>query len=91
MAGECHDGNVLHYLAEQPLLLVFVLIGVGMALGSFKVRGISLGAAAVLFLGIAFSAVISGVSVPPLVGTLGLVLFAFGIGNNSGVTRKYRS
>lgn len=86
MAGECHDGNVLHYLAEQPLLLVFVLIGVGMALGSFKVRGISLGAAAVLFLGIAFSAVVSGVSVPPLVGTLGLVLFAFGIGNNSGVT-----
>ncbi|WP_306506925.1 aspartate:alanine exchanger family transporter [Corynebacterium sp.] len=81
--------NVMAFFAEQPILLVFLLIGIGMALGSVKSRGISLGAAAVLFLGIAFSAAAqaAGVeaSVPPILGTLGLVLFAFGIGNNSGV------
>lgn len=44
--------SVLAYLAEQPVLLVFLLIGVGMALGGIKTRGISLGAAAVLFLGL---------------------------------------
>ena len=46
--------SVLAFLAEQPVLLVFLLIGIGMALGGIKTRGISLGAAAVLFLGIAF-------------------------------------
>ena len=49
----------------------------------------SLGAAAVLFLGIAFAAASastgSAVSVPPVIGTFGLVIFAFGIGNNSGI------
>ena len=82
--------SVLAYLAEQPVLLVFLLIGVGMALGGIKTRGISLGAAAVLFLGIAFSAAASAAgveaSVPPILGMFGLVLFAFGIGNNSGVS-----
>lgn len=77
------------YMADQPLFMVFLLVGVGMAVGSIKVRGISLGAAAVLFLGIAFSAAAAAngveATVPPAVGTLGLVLFAFGIGNNSGI------
>ena len=82
--------SVISLLAEQPVLLVALLIGIGMALGSIKVRSISLGAAAVLFLAIAVSAAgaASGVEIvlPPVLGTLGLVLFAFGIGNNSGVT-----
>ena len=82
--------SVLAFLADQPVLLVFLLIGLGMALGGIKTRGISLGAAAVLFLGIAFSAAASAVgveaSVPPILGMFGLVLFAFGIGNNSGVS-----
>ena len=82
--------SVLAYFADQPVLLVFLLIGVGMALGGIKTKGISLGAAAVLFLGIAFSATASAAgveaSVPPILGMFGLVLFAFGIGNNSGVS-----
>lgn len=81
--------QLLAFLADQPILLVFALIGVGMALGNIKLKGISLGAAAVLFLGIAFAAASastgSAVSVPPVIGTFGLVIFAFGIGNNSGI------
>lgn len=67
------------YLSEQPILLVFLLIGAGMALGGIRVRGVSLGAAAAAAAGVE-------TTVPPMVGTMGLVVFAFGIGNNSGVT-----
>ncbi|WP_165242970.1 aspartate:alanine exchanger family transporter [Corynebacterium lizhenjunii] len=82
--------TVAAYLSAQPILLVCLIFGAGMALGSIRVRSISMGAAAVLFLGIAVSAWAAALGVdatlPPLLGTLGLVLFAFGIGNNSGVT-----
>lgn len=76
------------YFANQPVLLAFFLMGVGMFFGHFKVKGISLGAAAVLFVAIAFAAVGQAhgveVRVPHEVGIAGLVLFAFAIGNNSG-------
>ncbi|MDY5839497.1 MAG: TrkA C-terminal domain-containing protein [Corynebacterium camporealensis] len=82
--------SLLEFLAGHPILLIFVLIGAGMALGSVRIRGISMGAAAVLFLGIGISAAAAAADVeatlPPILGTLGLALFAFGIGNNSGVT-----
>ncbi len=34
--------QLLAFLADQPILLVFALIGVGMALGNIKLKGISL-------------------------------------------------
>lgn len=70
------------------MLLVFLLIGLGMAFGHVKVKGIGLGPAAVLFAAIIFSAWAGELGVelviPPFIGTLGLVLFAFAIGVNSG-------
>lgn len=76
------------FLAEQPVLFLFLLIGLGMAVGHVKVRGIALGAAAVLFaaLGLAAWSLAEGVElvVPHEIGTLGLALFAFAIGINSG-------
>ncbi|MDY5589485.1 MAG: transporter, partial [Arcanobacterium sp.] len=79
---------VFEYLAHYPIFYAFLLIGVGMAFGHIKVKGISLGAAAVLFLAIAVAAWGKAVGVetvlPPAMGTLGLVLFTFAIGNNSG-------
>lgn len=80
--------SVFDFLAQQPLLYLFLLLGIGMAFGHIKVRGVSLGAAAVLFAGIALTAV--GLTfgaemlVPHEVGTLGLALFAFAIGIVSG-------
>lgn len=80
--------DVFSYMASQPVLLVFFLIGVGMFFGHIKVKGISLGAAAVLFFAIAIAAWGQSlgieVRVPHEVGSLGLALFAFAIGNNSG-------
>lgn len=92
MTEGCPGGmnSVLNYLAEQPILTAFLIIGIGMALGRIKVKGVSLGAAAVLFFAIALAAwgnaVGVEITIPHYIGTLGLVLFAFSIGNNAGGT-----
>lgn len=81
---------VLQFLAAQPILLLFVLVGLGSLLGRVKVRGVGLGAAAVLFLAIGLGAYGStrGVvlEVPETIGTLGLTLFTFTVGVVSGAT-----
>lgn len=48
--------GVFEYLAEQPVLVLFLLIGVGMAFGHIKIKGIGLGPAAVLFSAIILAA-----------------------------------
>ena len=71
--------GLLHHLSENPVLVLFLLIGLGMLVGHVKVKSVSLGAAAVLFAGIALAAI--GVSkgitveVPAHLGTLGLAIF----------------
>lgn len=79
---------VFELLASNPILLVFILIGIGMAFGHIKIKGVGLGAAAVLFAAIIVAAWSNELGVvleiPAVVGTLGLVLFAFSIGVNSG-------
>lgn len=81
---------VFNFLAEQPILFLFILIGVGMAFGQIKIKGVGLGAAAVLFAAIIFAAWAKtyGVElkIPAALGTLGLALFAFAIGINSGAS-----
>lgn len=76
------------FLASSPLIYLFLLVAVGMVVGHIKVRGVSLGAAAVLFTAIGMTAWASQlgveIEIPPVVGTLGLVLFAFAIGVTSG-------
>jgi putative transport protein len=78
----------MEYLASQPILLVFLLVAIGAGLGHIKVKGISLGAAAVLFVAIALAAWAAAydveLAVPEIVGTLGLVLFTFTVGVVSG-------
>lgn len=77
-------------LAAQPVLFLFLLIGFGMVFGHVKVKGISLGAAAVLFLAIALAAWAQSYGIELRVtkelGTLGLALFTFAIGINSGAS-----
>ena len=82
--------TIFQTLADQPVLFLFLLIGAGMAFGHVKVRGISLGAAAVLFLAIILAAWAQSYGVELRVtkelGTLGLALFTFAIGINSGAS-----
>lgn len=77
-------------LADQPVLFLFLLIGIGMAFGHVKIKGIGLGAAAVLFFAIILSAWAETYGIHLRVtrelGTLGLALFTFAIGMNSGAS-----
>ncbi len=79
---------IFTHLAEGPVILAFLLMGVGMVFGSLKINGVSMGAAMVLFTAIVVAAWAGTygieVRVPPVLGTFGLVLFAFSIGNNAG-------
>ncbi|MBM4165353.1 MAG: transporter [Ignavibacteria bacterium] len=71
-------------LAENPLLLLFTVIGFGFLLGNIKIGGFSLGVAAVLFVGIAFSAMDNRLHLPESIYIIGLVMFVYAIGLQSG-------
>ena len=77
-------GPVDGLLAERPVLLLFVLLAVGTAFGAVRVRGFSLGPAAVLFTALAFSAYDERLALPEALGTFGLAVFAYAIGITAG-------
>src|SRR5512136_771789 len=72
------------FLEQQPLLSMFLVIGLGYALGGINIRGFALGAGAVLFVGLAAGMISPKAAPPALVGSLGLVLFVYGIGIQYG-------
>jgi putative transport protein len=76
----------LDLLAASPLLLLFVVVGLGYFVGSVKLFGFSLGPAAVLFAGLFFGAVDSRLRIPDIIYILGLILFVYTIGLQSGPT-----
>ncbi|MBX7194319.1 MAG: transporter [Sandaracinaceae bacterium] len=67
-----------------PLIALFFVASVGFLVGRVEVRGVALGVAAVLFAGLAVSAVVPDVSLPEIVPQLGLALFIYAIGVASG-------
>lgn len=79
---------VFRMLEENQVLLLFILVGIGMLFAWVRVKGISLGAAAVLFFAIGITAWAKAdgyqLEVEHDLGILGLALFAFAIGINSG-------
>lgn len=79
---------VFEFLAAQPVLTAFLLVGIGSALGRIRIGGVSLGAIGVLFGAMALTAwgVATGVTIelPALIGDTGLVIFAFAVGLIAG-------
>ncbi len=79
---------IYEFLAESQLLLLFIFIGVGISFGHIKIKGVAMGAAAVLFtaIGLTAAALAAGVEfhIAKELGYLGLALFAFSIGITSG-------
>jgi putative transport protein len=72
-------------LADNPLLVLFLTVGVGAAVGRLRFRGVGLGPAAALFAGLAISAADADLAdLPAIVPTLGLVLFIYTVGLASG-------
>lgn len=70
--------------AEQPLLLLFVTLAIGSAIGAIKIKSFSLGPAAVLFTALAFSAYDDRLKLPQVIGVFGLAVFAYVIGVGAG-------
>lgn len=75
---------MINTFVDHPVLLVFVVLSFGAALGAVNVRGISLGPAGALFAGLVLSAIDDRLAIPEIVGTLGLALFTYTIGLSSG-------
>jgi putative transport protein len=81
--------SVVDLLAGDPILLAFLVMGLGAGVGAVSVRGVSLGPAAALFVGLAFGAIDTSLSSAEgltLLRELGLVLFTYTIGLASGPT-----
>lgn len=71
-------------LKENSLLLLFAVAAMGYVLGQLRLKGFSLGVAAVLFVGLGAGAIDPDLRLPEIVQSLGLVLFVYGIGLSSG-------
>ncbi len=77
-------GSILTTLAENPILTLFIVIGLGYLLGEISVFGFRLGTAGVLFVGLAVGSLGPSIAIPEVIPTLGLIIFIYTIGIQSG-------
>ena len=75
---------MIEFLTENSLLLLFSVAAVGYAIGRIKIKGASLGVAAILFVGLAVGALNPNLKLPTVIFELGLVLFVYTVGLASG-------
>ncbi len=75
---------MLSILQENPLLLLFIVAGIGYPLGRVRIGGVHLGVAAVLFVGLFFGALDPDLKLPEIVYEFGLALFVYCVGLSSG-------
>jgi putative transport protein len=75
---------MIELLVENPLLLLMIVTAIGYAIGRIKIKGSSLGVAAVLFVGLAVGAIDARLALPEIVFLLGLVIFVYTVGLSSG-------
>ena len=73
---------VLDYLRESPIVALFITIAFGFILGKIKIKGFSFDVSAVIFAALLFGHF--GISLPPAIQTMGLVLFIFTVGIQAG-------
>jgi putative transport protein len=67
-------------IGTQPILAVFLAIGIGYLVGQINLGGFSLGVGAVLFVGLAIGAFAPKASITGPIGLTGLIMFLYGIG-----------
>ncbi len=71
-------------LETSPLTALFLVIAAGYLIGEINLKGFSLGSGAVLFVGLACGAFAPNAAPPPLLGTLGLLIFLYCVGIQYG-------
>jgi len=67
-------------IGTQPILAVFLAIGLGYVVGQINVFGFSLGIGAVLFVGLAIGAFSPKAQIAGPIGLIGLIMFLYGVG-----------
>ncbi len=67
-------------IGTQPILALFLAIGVGYLVGQINLGGFSLGVGAVLFVGLAIGAFAPKAQIIGPIGLTGLIMFLYGIG-----------
>lgn len=75
---------MIRLLVDNPLLLLFVVAGIGYPLGQLRIFGVRLGIGAVLFVGLGVGSLHPDLKLPDIVYLFGLVLFVYTIGISSG-------
>jgi putative transport protein len=75
---------VIDLLLENPLLLLFLVLGIGYLVGRVTIAGFSLGISAVLFVGLVFGALHRDMRLPDFVYLFGLILFVYTVGVSAG-------
>ncbi len=75
---------MIQILADNPLLLLFLVGAIGYPIGRIRIFGSSLGIAAVLFVGLAFGALDPNLKLPEIIYLLGLAVFVYTVGISSG-------
>lgn len=76
--------SFIQLLAQYPILTLFLAIGLGYVVGETSVFGFRFGVAGVLFVGLAIGAIHPSVALPEVIPTLGLIIFVYTIGIQSG-------
>jgi putative transport protein len=71
-------------LETQQLFTLFLTVALGYLVGEINIKGFSLGSGAVLFVGLAVGGFAPKSAPPALLGTLGLLLFLYGVGIQYG-------
>ncbi len=69
-------------LASQPVVALFLIVSIGLAVGKIRVGGFSLGSSAVLFVAIVFGHF--DIVIPNEISDLGVILFVYAIGLQVG-------
>src|SRR5512135_780913 len=71
-------------LETQPLFSLFLTVALGFLVGEINIKGFSLGSGAVIFVGLAIGGFAPRAAPPALLGTMGLLLFLYGVGVQYG-------
>ena len=80
LAGQIMIEVAQNVIGSQPILALFLAIGVGYLVGQINLGGFSLGVGAVLFVGLAIGAFAPKASIVGPIGLTGLIMFLYGIG-----------